>query len=492
MINVEDFGAVGNGTTDDAAAIQAAIDQAASLGGDTVYFPRVGPWLVGVPIELKSNVNLQGCAQKTMLVKPGAGTTGGAAPIDCVIYGKGQTRFRVQDISVTGNRVKDFATGTVTASSYGFYLLGCAYFDIVGSAAIECLEGYVFRQCYTSSLQQATADRCSNYGFTIAESCTSLVLRNTTAFGCGGGWRISQSTYLQLLGCACDLSDKGGEPGDPMGDSGGNYLDPAYIFELSAAHGVFIGAPGCELSNSNWLYAEGSQAHIDCPSIAGLTAHSENWKLIQLRGISESSITITNPFGFPSVASAVGAGPRAIYIEDPSRQRLFLSGRWRVDALDDPESYSLEGIVPAGAIRLLDYDQASMAEGASAFFKPNASDIARIVQSAGVKKLELGAVSANQIEFYLPLPDEGMFLFQAEGAYASSWDAAHIELVSTDGSSATVLRTWSNSGHAITIGEWFHAQALAGESLRLRIRTNHVTDTLSFTRLQLTHVGAQF
>ena len=42
-LSVVDFGAVGNGETDDQPAIQRAIAAAAEIGGGTVLFPRAGP-----------------------------------------------------------------------------------------------------------------------------------------------------------------------------------------------------------------------------------------------------------------------------------------------------------------------------------------------------------------------------------------------------------------------------------------------------------------
>ena len=55
--NIRDFGAVGNGTTNDALAIQAAIDVAHDNGGGTVLVPAGGTFLSG-SIVLKSNVEL--------------------------------------------------------------------------------------------------------------------------------------------------------------------------------------------------------------------------------------------------------------------------------------------------------------------------------------------------------------------------------------------------------------------------------------------------
>lgn len=63
--NVLDYGAIGDGVTDDAAAIQRAVDAAAVTGG-TVTFPA-GTFLVDSPIQLKSGVSLAGEPGQTVL-----------------------------------------------------------------------------------------------------------------------------------------------------------------------------------------------------------------------------------------------------------------------------------------------------------------------------------------------------------------------------------------------------------------------------------------
>lgn len=55
-VSVKDFGAVGDGVTDDTAAIQAAID---SLSGGTVNFPQ-GTYVISSPILLKRGIRLLG------------------------------------------------------------------------------------------------------------------------------------------------------------------------------------------------------------------------------------------------------------------------------------------------------------------------------------------------------------------------------------------------------------------------------------------------
>jgi hypothetical protein len=61
FFNVMDYGATGNGTTDDRPAIQAAIDAAASAGRGTVFFP-CGTYAVGASLILPNDkaIRLQG------------------------------------------------------------------------------------------------------------------------------------------------------------------------------------------------------------------------------------------------------------------------------------------------------------------------------------------------------------------------------------------------------------------------------------------------
>jgi hypothetical protein len=58
-VSVKDFGAVGDGTTDDTNAIQAAIDSLFNSGGGTAFLPS-GNYRITAPLELKSGVSLNG------------------------------------------------------------------------------------------------------------------------------------------------------------------------------------------------------------------------------------------------------------------------------------------------------------------------------------------------------------------------------------------------------------------------------------------------
>src|SRR5205814_5452446 len=67
--NVRDFGATGNGSTNDTAAIQRAIDAAARAGGRVVQFPS-GAYRSANSIHMRSNVTLQLDSGSTVLGSP--------------------------------------------------------------------------------------------------------------------------------------------------------------------------------------------------------------------------------------------------------------------------------------------------------------------------------------------------------------------------------------------------------------------------------------
>ena len=69
VYDVSAFGAKGDGVTDDAMAIQQAIDQCSRDGGGRVLFPRNHTFLAG-PVELKSHVELHLEATATLKANP--------------------------------------------------------------------------------------------------------------------------------------------------------------------------------------------------------------------------------------------------------------------------------------------------------------------------------------------------------------------------------------------------------------------------------------
>lgn len=494
-VSVKDFGAVGDGVTDDEPAIKAAIAYVSSLGGGTVFFPQPQlAYYVEKPIELASFVNLEGATQNTYIKKTNTVVSSGG--VDCVVYGLDKARFFIKNLSAYGNRVRNVSTGVVTASSHGFYLNGCNYFDVKNTRALQCLVGYYYKTCWCCSLEQATAQQCQGYGFTLESANTSTVLRNTTAWGTGGGWSLSGCVYTQLIGCACDHSDAGGHPSDPFlpQGSGGNYQAPAAIFALQACQGITIISPGCENSYSKYMYAEGVQATIISPYVYNIENRSTaaRYAFIDVRGTGESDISIINP-RFTGIANPLGASPvrLGVFVETPAKQRVNFTGQMNQLSAFGDYALSATGVFSTYENKLLELTKEKMIVGQKTPFIHGATDIAEVILTGSTKEVQFDAVSANVVNFDMPLPTAGLFNIRATASYSSDYGAAQIKIIETDGITTNTLKSWTNSGVVITINQWLSVSATSGYSVFLRITTSHATDVLKFTNFTVTHVPNQ-
>lgn len=141
VLNVRDFGAKGDGTTDDTAAIQAAI--ASARPGSTVYFPGTGP---GAWYKVSSSLSIT-VPNVRFLGQPRDGyavSIRPAAPNLAVIVVK-QAGFVFEDMAIVG----DGGGGMATATATGIDLYGSTNADIdcsiIGATIQWCRIGILVR-----------------------------------------------------------------------------------------------------------------------------------------------------------------------------------------------------------------------------------------------------------------------------------------------------------------------------------------------------------
>jgi Pectate lyase superfamily protein len=111
VFNVKGEGAVGDGSTDDTAAIQAAIDAADAAGGGTVYFPE-GTYIC-TTLTLYSRVYLVGAGVGVSILKLKASTnaaliqTEDFATLTGGVTTGGPLHFGIRNLSLDGNRANN-------------------------------------------------------------------------------------------------------------------------------------------------------------------------------------------------------------------------------------------------------------------------------------------------------------------------------------------------------------------------------------------------
>ena len=252
VLNVKDFGAKGDGSTDDTAAIQAAIDYAVAAGRRSVYFPA-GTYIVTSPLHAQvetgtttvggstksrytygMGLTLRGeQVGKTVLRKTGQATytipannnINGGSTVDTTLFfgGTEGTGLYVSDLSIenasTGECYAIYATRArcvlerlnVCTNSHGIYLYGWLnnLTDIIITAKEKglwvanatstvcnkvfvagCNNPYYLVSAYYSTLISCCADSCTGSIWTLKGSVTMS--------GCGSESK-SADRYIDLL-----------------------------------------------------------------------------------------------------------------------------------------------------------------------------------------------------------------------------------------------------------------------------------------------------
>ncbi|PVZ19510.1 parallel beta-helix repeat (two copies) [Pseudomonas sp. URIL14HWK12:I9] len=168
--NIKDFGAVGDGATDDTSAIQAAIDAAFAAGGGEVEIPE-GTFIIsgnGDPtsgcLMIKSGVTISGAGMGVSTLKLADGSSGNITGLIRSAYGEETHDFGVNNLTLDGNR--DNTTGKVDGWFNGFIPDGDGHDSNV-------------------LLDQVEIKDCSGYGFDPHEQTINLTISNSVSHGNG-------------------------------------------------------------------------------------------------------------------------------------------------------------------------------------------------------------------------------------------------------------------------------------------------------------------
>ncbi|HEY1179928.1 MAG TPA: glycosyl hydrolase family 28-related protein [Phytomonospora sp.] len=219
IFNVTDYNAKGDGTTDDRAAIQAAIDAASAVGGGIVFFPK-GTYLLGATLNVPSGILLRGQSRRTSTLKVTALNTSavtflGASAASTVV------QTGVAHLALTGPGKAAGGTGSGIFIKWVSVdlLLDSVWMTAWGNHAVESVDSYSmsFVRClfdsngadgFNGSTNQnnLTFDRCISInnggrGYSITGGTTCLFLNADAESNTGAGFDLRYVTAATMLGC---------------------------------------------------------------------------------------------------------------------------------------------------------------------------------------------------------------------------------------------------------------------------------------------------
>ena len=250
-ISVKDFGATGDGTTDDTTAIQNALAYLNSTNnGGTLLFPP-GTYITTKALQLRRGVTVKGSGLAcTGIVR----TTLTPETIDgntyyTIFYVVGGWNH-ISDISISGSATQGVTTGTLSGITFGTSIP--AKGSVRNVAINYCLNAMVDTVgifLYDFENVQAVS---SGFGFNFgsANQKTSLTFNNCYAANTGPAYLFTQTVYSTLNSCAADNCNWGTQAGNPYGYGFGVPTDINGVYQFLQSN-MTLNSCGAEGSYGN-------------------------------------------------------------------------------------------------------------------------------------------------------------------------------------------------------------------------------------------------
>ena len=220
VLNVKDFGAKGDGSTDDTAAIQAAIDYAVAAGRRSVYFPA-GTYIVTSPLhaQVETGTTTVGGSTKSRYAYGMGLTLRGEQVGKTVLRKTGQTTYTIPaNNNINGGSTVDTTLFLGGTEGTGLYV---SDLSIENASTGECYAIYATRaRCVLERLNVCTNSHgiylygwlnnltdiiitAKEKGLWVANA-TSTVCNKVFAAGCNNPYYLVSAYYSTLISCCAD------------------------------------------------------------------------------------------------------------------------------------------------------------------------------------------------------------------------------------------------------------------------------------------------
>lgn len=226
-LSVKDFGAKGDGVTNDTAAIQAAIDHVYGAGGGTVFFPS-GTYLVTSVVRNWTNpitVNLTGEGKRSTILKKF--DTSSTPILDLSgIASMLEPYSEISEMEIDGNNVAN--VNGIRATNFGRWVLRNVFIEKC-NYALYCRGGLVF-DVYDCTFQ------ANLYGYYCEKSANNVYSNLVTFYGgqfsgnSQWGLYIKQAAGVHIVGTDISFNGTSGDTG-----TGGIYYDVTMDDEIGYA-----------------------------------------------------------------------------------------------------------------------------------------------------------------------------------------------------------------------------------------------------------------
>ena len=207
VFNVKSFGAKGDNTTNDYAAVQAAVNAAVAAGGGIVFFP-VGLYKVSQSIELGSNITIRGSGRENTTLRTLNYGSGATFTGSYVLKGTDVENIVIEDLEIRGVSLDGSSSSAVfltldnNDNTAHIIIRNVLVNDHAG-------DGIIINTPILCTFQNVKMRYCVGHGVKVFNG-TSTNFYDCYAVTClKAGYYLDTMVYCALVGCASDVCGVG-------------------------------------------------------------------------------------------------------------------------------------------------------------------------------------------------------------------------------------------------------------------------------------------